>query len=237
MKFALVNGQRNEAQPSVPGVCQNCDQPVVAKCGELRIWHWAHKGKRQCDPWWENETEWHLNWKSNFPDSWREIVHRANDGTRHIADIKTEHGWVIEFQHSSINPEERRSRDAFYGRLIWVVDGTRRKRDAEQFQNSWNHGTAVGNSSNLRRIYSGDSALLREWSSSLGPIFIDFGGQLLGWVLPGRQNGAVYVALFPRNLLIHILRTGIVEKGLNFDGLVKEFSESIVRHERQLQLR
>jgi competence protein CoiA len=90
---------------------------MVAKCGEVKIWHWAHQGRRFCDPWWENETEWHRKWKAEFPDAWQEIIHRADDGTKHVADIKTEHGWASEFQHSSIRPEERRSRDAFYERV------------------------------------------------------------------------------------------------------------------------
>ena len=174
MKFALVNGQRQEAQPIHSGKCQICDHPMVAKCGEVRIWHWAHQGRRFCDHWWENETEWHRKWKAEFPDAWQEIVRHADDGTKHIADIETEHGWVIEFQHSSIRPEERRSRDAFYRQLVWVVDGTRRKRDAAQFARAWSDGTPVGKAFPVQRLYADDCALLREWSGSLAPIFFDF---------------------------------------------------------------
>jgi hypothetical protein len=50
----------------------------------------------------ENETEWHRAWKDQFPPEWQEIVHLAGDGERHIADVKTGDGWVIEFQHSYI---------------------------------------------------------------------------------------------------------------------------------------
>ena len=52
MKYSIVNGERSEAQPGLTGLCQACDHPTVAKCGEIKIWHWAHKGKRKCDPWW-----------------------------------------------------------------------------------------------------------------------------------------------------------------------------------------
>lgn len=237
MKFALVSGRRHEAQPGISGKCQNCSRPMVAKCGEHRIWHWAHKGQLMCDSWWENETEWHFNWKANFPNSWREVVCRADDGTKHIADIKTEHGWVIEFQHSSIKPEERRSRDVFYGRLVWIVDGTRRKRDATQFDRAWRDGAAVGHSSIVRRVFADECRLLREWSDSLGPIFIDFGSQTLGWILPGRMNGAVYVAQFPRSQVIHILRTDIAHEGLSFDALVRELGELVSRYETNSMLR
>ena len=79
MRVALINGQRHEAQPNLVAKCPipTCDRPMVAKCGELRIWHWAHQGKRSCDPWWENKTEWHVKWQGEFPDAWQEIVHHA----------------------------------------------------------------------------------------------------------------------------------------------------------------
>lgn len=211
---------------------------MVAKCGEHRVWHWAHQRRRLCDPWWENEGEWHRAWKAEFPDAWQEIVHPADDGTKHIADVKTEHGWVIEFQHSRISPEERRSRDAFYGQLVWVVDGTSRKRDAGQFARAWANGMPVGRAFPVRRLYADDCALLREWSDSQTPIFFDFGdGQLLWWLLPGRQNGSAYVAQLPRNVFIHIHRTGLVQEGLDFDGLVKELSRLVARYEADFRLR
>ena len=238
MKFALVHGERQEAHPNLSGKCQICDQPMIAKCGEVRIWHWAHQGRRFCDPWWENETEWHRKWKAEFPDAWQEIVHQADDGTKHIADIKTHHGWVIEFQHSSIRPEERRSRDAFYHQLVWVVDGTRRKRDAAQFTRAWLAGMPLRNAFPVRRLHADDCALLREWSGSLAPIFFDFGGgELLWWLLPGRLNGSVYVAQFRRNVFVHIHRSGVVEEGLNFDGLLKELGGLVARYEAHIRLR
>lgn len=59
MKYALVNDTPQEAQPGLSGKCKCYGSPTIPKCGELKIWHWAHSGKRMCDPWWENETEWH----------------------------------------------------------------------------------------------------------------------------------------------------------------------------------
>jgi competence CoiA-like predicted nuclease len=141
MKFSLVNGQRQEARPDLHGKCPACDHAMVAKCGEVNIWHWAHKGRRACDVWWENETEWHRAWKGRFPENWQEFVHTADNGERHVADVRTDRGWVIEFQHSHIRPEERHSRDAFYPKLVWVVDGARRKRDLAQFSNALERGT------------------------------------------------------------------------------------------------
>ena len=65
MKFALHGGKRVEAEANLKGaVCQVCKAEVIAKCGDIKIHHWAHKSKRKCDHWWENETQWHRDWKN-----------------------------------------------------------------------------------------------------------------------------------------------------------------------------
>lgn len=96
---------------------------MIAKCGPRVLHHWAHEGRRNCDPWWENETEWHRAWKNHFPLLCREVSHRAPDGEIHRADIQTPTGIYIEVQHSSMTDAERESREAFYQNLLWVIDG------------------------------------------------------------------------------------------------------------------
>lgn len=234
MKFAFINEQRQEAQPSLLGSCLACGHPMLAKCGKVRIWHWAHKGNRTCDPWWENETEWHRAWKGHFPVDWQEVVQQDKSGERHIADVKTDLGWVVEFQHSYIKPEERQSRDNFYSKLVWVVDGSRRKSDRVQFINAWNQGTLVGNNPRLRRTLSDKSVLLREWVDSRAPVFFDFGEeQLLGWLLGKGAGAAVYIASFPRANLIQLLRSG--QGAPAFDEFVKDLSGIVADHEAHRQ--
>jgi competence CoiA-like predicted nuclease len=133
MKFAIINGNKVEAYRGAKGICPSCGSELIAKCGEVKINHWAHKGNRNCDLWWENETEWHRQWKNQFPKEWQEIVHFDEKGEKHIADVKTKNGWVLEFQHSYIKPEERNYRNAFYSKLVWIIDGLRRKTDRIQF--------------------------------------------------------------------------------------------------------
>lgn len=199
MKFAVVNEQRQEARPNLSAECPSCSRPMIAKCGEVRIWHWAHQGNHLCDPWGENETEWHRSWKAQFPDDWQEVVHNAENGIKHIADVKTERGWVIEFQHSHLKPEERRSRDAFYAKLVWVVDGTRRKRDEKQFIQALNNGRPLHATFPIKRVRSDECALLREWAGSPAPIFFDFGSeQALSWLIAGRPDGPAYVGPISR---------------------------------------
>lgn len=221
MKFSIVNALRQEAQPGVAGKCPACDLETIAKCGEVKIWHWAHKGRRDCDPWWESETEWHRAWKGQFPEAWQEVVHHADSGEKHIADVKTDHGWVVEFQHSYLNPEERRSRDAFYPKLVWVVNGVRRKRDAAQFRGALNRGTPIGVNARIRIPLAEECAILREWSGSRAPVFIDFGaGPTLWWIIARMSNGSVDVAPFSRIELVEILRQGETQKAREFDAFI-----------------
>jgi len=124
VQFAVLDGKRIEALPNGRANCPICGAEMVAKCGQRMINHWAHRGRRDCDPWWENETHWHREWKSLFPVYCREVSHIAANGEIHRADIKTPNGIVIEVQHSSMKDEERTSREEFYKNLVWIVDGS-----------------------------------------------------------------------------------------------------------------
>lgn len=135
MKFANVNNVKTEAQKGFSGCCPICGSKMISKCGYRKMHHWSHKSIRNCDPWWESETEWHRNWKNNYPTEWQEYSFKDfNSNEKHIADIHTNHNLVIEFQHSNIDPNEQISRESFYKNMIWVVDGTRLKRDFERFE-------------------------------------------------------------------------------------------------------
>lgn len=126
MELALVNGARRRPSPGWRGCCPQCGAEVLAKCGEQKAWHWAHKSV-DCDPWSEGESAWHQGWKSYFPEQWREVT--MND---HRADLLTPLG-VIELQNSPITPATIREREAFYGRMIWIVN-------AEQWDLELHHG-------------------------------------------------------------------------------------------------
>ena len=133
MRYAIVDGERAEAKPRLRGACQCCGGQTISKCGEHVVWHWAHRRREDCDPWWESETEWHRSWKDRFPPDWQEVVH-CDPATRekHIADVKTPHSLVIEIQNSPIHPEEMRSREKFYESIVWIVIGDRREPDRQQ---------------------------------------------------------------------------------------------------------
>ncbi len=120
MIYAIQNEQRTIATPGARGTCPSCDAPVIAKCGKLISWHWAHV-RAECDPFSEPMTQWHIDWQNRFPAEWQEVVIKR-DGQTHRADVQLPSGKVIEFQHSPISVEDIAAREAFYGDMVWVFD-------------------------------------------------------------------------------------------------------------------
>lgn len=222
MKFALVNGEKVKASKGAKGICPSCCSELIAKCGEVKVNHWAHKGNRNCDPWWENETEWHRSWKDKFPIHWQEVVHFDGNGEKHIADVETETGCVLEFQHSYLNPEERRSRNAFYSKLVWIVDGTRRKTDIPQFEKILKDSAPVTNHPpiKIRRVHFPEECrLLREWHDSDALVFFDFQlakETMLWFLFPKILSTEAYISTFPRGLFIEL------HKENKFDEMVRD---------------
>lgn len=240
MKFALVDNQKKEAEKGLKGLCPICQQPVIAKCGKYKINHWAHKSLAHCDNWWENETEWHRQWKNIFPLEWQEIIAiDEKTGEKHIADIKTNGDMVVEFQHSNISEEERISREQFYKNMIWIVDGTRRKRDFSHFLEAFEYNSIwrTGQKSSLYVLEYGHCHLPKEWQNSSVPVLFDFKGLLdrneeeydkdplrepLWCLLPVRGNNINVLFEFDRNKLVEMIQGGgfvfkydVIIKGIN----------------------
>ena len=149
------------------------------------------------------------------------MIHFAEDGEKHIADVKTENGWVLEFQHSYLNPEERRARNAFYRKLFWIVDGLRRKRDKPQFQKVLVESMVISTKPPIRRVrFPEECRLLKEWLDCSAPVFFDFQeGEILEqsvlWLLL-ISNREAYLIPFSRNNFIKY------HHGKDFDKIVRE---------------
>jgi competence protein CoiA len=222
MKFADVEGVRREAQRGLPAKCPVCGNAMVAKCGRHRVHHWAHRGIRTCDHWWESETEWHRVWKNHFPEGCQEFVHTSEDGEKHIADVKTDRGVVLEFQHSHLRREERESRENFYPSMVWVVDGQRRARDRARFFASLHAAKVVCREPPIVSVpvLWNECALLRDWYPSRVSVYFDFGDSEPGdtarfdeptlWRLnPGGQNGRAYLSPVPKSLFLKMHLEGL----------------------------
>jgi hypothetical protein len=213
MKYAVVEGVRREAEPSLSGKCPRCGNAVIAKCGEIRVQHWAHRGTRTCDPWKEPETEWHRAWKNQFPEDRQEIIQWAKDGEKHIADVKTKGGVVLEFQYSHIQRQERESREMFYQKIVWIVNGVRRKRDKAQFFACVDEAAVIKQEPLIVSVRWKEGALLRDWGESRAPVFFDFPDTPFLWRLnPCTPNGMTYLLRVPKKMFLdaHL-------KGFTFD--------------------
>jgi competence protein CoiA len=215
MRYALAGGQRIEAFADGRALCSVCNGEVIAKCGAHRVAHWAHRGMRDCDGWAETESDWHRAWKNHFSAECQEFIqHDGQSGEKHIADVRTPHGLVIEFQHSHLDPQERAERERFYGNMAWVVDGSRLQRDFPRFS---------GRTRDLRpTIIMGyfllafpDECFPAMWVNSSVPVIFDFRGvdeggppdqvrDTLWCLLPGRVGGSAVVVGMSREQFIEI---------------------------------
>lgn len=234
MRFALVDETRREPEPGLHGTCPVCGSQVIAKCGEIKVWHWAHRSRRNCDPWWENETEWHRRWKSRFPEEWQERIHHAADGEKHVADVKTAHGWILEFQHSAIKPDERRARESFYGRMVWVVDARRLEKALARFVRACRFASPIfPTSSKLKVPTESGGTLLRRWVTSDVNVFFDVGDpKCLWWLAPESSGDWGYVEPFQidRFVRLHSLRSR--NEALKFDRNIHQRRHYIARIEK-----
>ena len=208
LQYALVNNEKVEATPDLngQGLCPGCLQPVTAVCGDQRLWHWRHRTKKKCDQWWASEKQRH-------PRKWREFIqHDSNTGEKHIADVRTPHGLVIEFQHSKLNSQERIAREHFYGSMVWVVDGTKAVNGYRRFVQGTHHHQCIGQSEVLIAPHP-EKCLNPSWLESAVPVLFDFRGaapidscdakhESLWSLLPGRAEGsAVLVAVSPQQFV------------------------------------
>ncbi|MCH5716684.1 competence protein CoiA [Niabella hibiscisoli] len=217
MQYALVNGQRSQALKGEKGICEQCKSEVIAKCGNIKLHHWAHKIIKDCDRWWEPETEWHRKWKNHFPEEFREVSFiDKNTNEPHRADIYTDKGITLEFQHSHIDPNEQLAREAFYQNLVWIVDGTRLKRDFPRFAKQAERFQQI--SQGVFKIDFVEECFPPAWITSKVPVVFDFLGtnseadnQLknsLYCLFPIRLGRYAIVALLAREQFVKVTTDG-----------------------------
>jgi len=178
MRFAEKAGLRILPNPlEKDAVCPMCKSSVIGKCGQIKVWHWAHKTSEDCDSWGGRETDWHLNWKAEFPQETQEVTIEKCDCEMcapvtcnhnhsypcaikiHRADVKIK-DIVLEFQSSSISSEQIREREEFYGKMKWILNG-------ETFAKNLNIFPKKG-------FYSFKWKYLpKSWLAANSPIYID----------------------------------------------------------------
>lgn len=114
-----------------PSKCPDCGADLIARRGDVVVWHWAHE---KSDPAhdgcaWE-ESRWHLQWKDAYlsVSGWG-VEHRVTlGGAQYVLDAFNEQtGRVREFVHS-LSPRyaaKHRALSAHFGasRVGWIWDG------------------------------------------------------------------------------------------------------------------
>jgi competence protein CoiA len=90
--------------------CIGCNAEVLAKCGLVRVNHWARVAG-DCDPWSEPESESHIVWKLLADEGKVEVTMPP-----HRADIIGPNGTVVELQYSHLPAEDIAARE----KILWA---------------------------------------------------------------------------------------------------------------------
>lgn len=140
MLIAVQNQKRIKAYKGAENCsCPICNQEVVAKCGELMIWHFAHKTNDNNCIFGKGKGNWHYLWQNKFPI---DCVEYKKDN--HIADIFIKET-AIELQESPISLEEIKERNLSWGdNTIWIVSADKPGFE-EQMVNDINTGEHSNN--------------------------------------------------------------------------------------------
>lgn len=127
--YGYRNGNKvhiNDAERFSNEYIDSRGKSLVVKKGETKTHHFAYKHENDADPWQRGKmTEWHRKWQDMCYKECVEV--RMGKPVEHIADIKTPKGLVVELQHSSISADDIREREAFYGKMVWLWDYSKRQ--------------------------------------------------------------------------------------------------------------
>lgn len=161
------------------GKCELCGREVGARLGDIRVNHWYHlDGRGDCDPWHEPKGEWHRKVQDCFPVARQEYVMRRQiDGTivKHIADIYTKSGYVIEVQMSPLSLSKIAEREAFYERIVWLVSGHNPMTENFHTDNFMREAEFVqGDGFEYLVVPEKSHAINRHWANRPGFVFFDF---------------------------------------------------------------
>lgn len=124
---------------------------------------------------------------------------------------------MIEFQHSHLDPQERATRERFYGNMVWVVDGTRLQRDYPRFTRAKDdlRRTPVQGLQGHFLLAFPEECFPKKWLDSSVPVIFDFRGtdenhapdvfrDTLWCLLPGRAEGSAVVVGMSREEFVKV---------------------------------
>lgn len=214
MLIAMLNGNRSLPRRGLKGVCQSCGGLTIAKCGPVRAHHWAHKPGANCSYTSRPESEWHTQWKRNFPEDWLEVQSVSPDGEKRIADVLTPQGLTVEIQHSPIKPEERNGREKFWSRLVWVVDGNRTQSAEYQFAEMLYNAYPRPVDQVTFEVNYSLCDLTKAWASSKKPVYFEFESMGFWRMAAEKHNSRAFVTLVDKRQFIDACKSGIEPIGV-----------------------
>lgn len=219
MRFSLVHGVRSEAQPKLRGVCPACGNETISKCGDIVVHHWAHSKSKECDKWWESESNWHRDWKDLFPKEWQEVVHSDPSGEKHRADVTNNYGWVLEFQNSYLSNTEVKARSRFYGKIIWIINGLKPKNGAEQFNRALELSNFFSRTPATCLVGKSTPSIIKKWIGNEELILIDIGNDSSLFSIHKGSHG-VYIVEIPRLFIINAVLDVSVDRLSEFKNKI-----------------
>jgi len=173
MESELINSVVTTVKPGGRAICGGCGGTLIAKCGEINVWHWAHEAA-DCGFNHEPETDWHRAWKRKFASGRVEV--KSGD---HRADVITTSGLVIEFQKSSISVEQIMARENHWRYMAWVLDGT--DWGSERFNLRHKEQDVFYNNIISYNTFRWKNPR-KTWFHSTKPLFIDRGNDEIFWI-------------------------------------------------------
>ena len=126
MLYALHNNDYALARPGLNAQCPYCLSDVISKCGNIKIWHWAHAVKTDACAY-KEMSEWHIKHQLAAEiNGWKLEQKIGNDAIGYrIADCMYKNN-IIELQKSSISDNEIVMRNAHYNvfgkNIHWLFD-------------------------------------------------------------------------------------------------------------------
>lgn len=104
--------------PNTRARCVDCDTVLIAKCGEINAWHWAHEAGGDICTGSGGEGAWHRAWKAWAAGQGATV--EVVDG-QHRADISWPDGRIWEMQSSYLSAGDIRKREQHWGEgLTWI---------------------------------------------------------------------------------------------------------------------
>ncbi|WEV45602.1 competence protein CoiA family protein [Streptococcaceae bacterium ESL0687] len=128
-RINLVDFTDYESLKNKSFFCPHCHSSLIFKNGPVKNAHFAHKSLKECNFYWENESQEHLGLKKSLY-AWFSKDNQAQvefylPEIKQIADIMVEERLAIEIQCSSLSLERLRERTSSYQEIgvtvIWIL--------------------------------------------------------------------------------------------------------------------